>query len=319
MTLSTAPIHLERAAEITRLVVDDDVAVEKVASQFGVTPNRIYQILGQTTHRAQVMLFLLEHKDEKYTSREIAQAVNVDIKKVEFTVHRLVKRGRAKATKVQSSVAVGGGHAMWVNIQLTTQGIAEARTLLPKPKKEPKPKESVGLKKAAALGSAIGEAAIAAGKAAISEETLAISKVVPTAVVPRPEPSPTIEELKEEAQRAIRQEDLPALTKPEDLVGLPAAGELREQIIQETIAKGPRHHVLGIGDIPRFPLINKLVERSAKLTQAAKLVESAVPKDERAADYEDLVLAILSKVDDFTPLEREVIAYIELRGEEDDD
>jgi hypothetical protein len=236
----TAEVARDRATEITRLIMDENVEAEVVAKRFGVTPSRIYQILGKTTQREQTLMFLLEHKDERYTSKEIAQAVGVDIKKVEFQVDRLHKRGRLKATHKQA-VGEAGDHKMWIDIQLTTAGIAEARTLLPKkPEVEKEP-------------------------------------VYDKPVQPDPGSRPVV------------------LTRP----GIDGAEKL-----------DLRAHTLAASDIPRFPGINKVMERSekvAKLTAAAKLLEEA--------GEDDMALGVMAKTE-FEPLELEIIHFVERYGKD---
>ncbi len=56
-------------------------------------------------------------------------------------------------------------------------------------------------------------------------------------------------------------------------------------------------------EIPRYPLLWSLVDKDRKIAEAAKLLEQA--------GLEDLALAALGKADDFTPLEREYMKYVE--------
>lgn len=71
--------------------------------------------------------------------------------------------------------------------------------------------------------------------------------------------------------------------------------------------EAPEKAELAIHDIPRFPLIHQLTNRNEKLQQASKLIEAAGP-------YDELALAVLAKLDDFTALEREILEYVKKYG-----
>jgi hypothetical protein len=284
----TASVSSGRAQEIERLMMDG-TPTETVAKQFGVTPSRIYQILGQTTKRKQVLLFLLEHKDEKYTSKEIANAVQVDIKKVEFQVDRLHKRGRVKATQ-KKTVGEAGDHKMWVDIQLTTPGIAEARTLLPKTNGKTEPLI-----------------------AQISTEDVAdlhpfVAERVPEQVITNvgPDQQDRAHELAREHAAAVAGHVVPFR---DQAIADAALDEVEGAHTAKPSAIAAQH-TLAASDIPRFPFIYKLVEKAtriSKLTAAAKLLEEA--------EEVDLALSVMGKAE-MSPLEREVVAFVELYGKD---
>jgi len=60
---------------------------------------------------------------------------------------------------------------------------------------------------------------------------------------------------------------------------------------------------ISIQDYIKYPLIGKLLDREHDLSEAAKLLDRH--------GFDDLELAVLAKMDEYSPLEREILAYVQ--------
>jgi hypothetical protein len=91
--------------------------------------------------------------------------------------------------------------------------------------------------------------------------------------------------------------------EPTPVVEAPTA-VVEAAVVEATASEAtvPDNELLPVEDIPHFLLIARLLDKDRKISEAAKLLESA--------GLEDLALQALQKSDDFTPLEREVMAYV---------
>lgn len=65
----------------------------------------------------------------------------------------------------------------------------------------------------------------------------------------------------------------------------------------------PDSSAMNITDYLKYPLIGKLMDRERDLNEAAKLLDRH--------GFEDLELAVLAKADEYTPLEREIVKFIQ--------
>lgn len=257
----------KRDLEIVDLVIEKGVAMDQVASTMEITPNRVYQIIGKASHRVEIMMFLYDRVTERFTSKEIAQALRVDINKVQFAIDTLTKRGRAEFSRVKSSPD-SGGHTMMTEIHLTKAGIDEARKLSTRG-------AEAKVKKTNGSPTLEQEAAVEGFSTGWSTQAVADAKLDDV-------------ERREGAHTA----------KPSEKVEVEA--EKTAPIVE-----------LPITEIPRYPLIAGLTVRDERLQSAAKLIDSA------GQQYADLALSVLQRLDDFTPLEREVLAYVKAHTEKD--
>jgi hypothetical protein len=74
-----------------------------------------------------------------------------------------------------------------------------------------------------------------------------------------------------------------------------SAPDLPEELVETA------REILAIPDIPRYPLLARLLDRDAKIAEAARLLESA--------GLDDLAIAALQRQDEFTDLEREYMRF----------
>lgn len=101
-----------------------------------------------------------------------------------------------------------------------------------------------------------------------------------------------------EAKHAIIEEVVPEVPEIPELSEIVTSAPADEAPAEDT-----GHEVLPIQDFLKYPLIAKLLDRERDLNEAAKLL------DRHGLD--DLELQVLAKMDEYTPLEREVVAYVD--------
>lgn len=334
MSAHPSAVNRNRDLEITQMVVERNLDLEVVAKQIGVTSSRITQILSQTTRRAEVLAFLAANPEKKYTAREIAQTLHLDINKVAYVADSLRKKSQASIKKVGGDGTDSSHHTI-IDIQITPIGVKAAQPLLsPKLRQDEPPKDKAVAAVAASytngkdshgkpdetrrdMTDPRNHGSVAAGGPIERDKATMTDEEKRTFIADRIPDRPHVEAVGRPGSgdlEALRETVLapphttgtprPAPPAPTDLSlkQIPLQEEEHAPTEAAVPTMSEAEALLEIGDIPRYPLITKLTTRNEKLQAAAKLLESA--------GYDDIALTALAKLDDFTDLEREILGYV---------
>lgn len=241
-------VRESRDAAVMRLAFDERIIEQgKIAKRlaemgFGtIGATRVGQILRAHSGRDQVLRLLEEDPDRRWSSREIATQLGLDINKVQYVADSLCRKGLAVF-----DVSTGdNGHRILDNIVLSKRA---KRALATRPPTAPN-----GSGRPIKVFDARGDAQT---------------------------DRPTVEAW--QAAESARMEELMVVAGPR----VDTDGELH----------------LRPSEIPQFPLINRLVERDRELAEASRILERQ--------GLEELALAVMAMAEVYTPLEREVVAFV---------
>jgi len=268
-------LHLATEEGIT----DQGVIAKRVlgAGYEKIGPERVGQILRANSGRDKVIRFLEEHSDDTFSSVEISTWIKLDINKVNYVIDTLQKKGVVTYKRGRAD----NDHRTLTDIAMTKRARAaiSARATA----------KSEYLARAAQRASKVtDDSELPADTSTITVDNSAVNSNSWTT-----EPADIPADIQE----------TPGTPAP-DVITEPFQGDHAIALMPNGFVMDPLTDIeISIQDYVKYPLIAKLLDRERDLNEAAKLLDRH--------GFDDLELAVLSKMDEYSPLEREVLAYVQ--------
>jgi hypothetical protein len=283
-----ASLIRERSELVRRMAFQEGLSIKEIAAKIGnISESRVGQILNTRDDRIRVLMFL-EKQDGPVDIREVAVNLDMGINKAQFLVDTLKKRGQLTAD-VGKRGDTTGDHRAFTNIRLKKRQHGKVTTRV-----VPDSLRNVAPEAPAFVQERIPEQ-LTNGKDhghVPDAEDQKVEEALRTFGHTRAEVEEVAPELPEDIQAQIDSGELvdgrgikvTAVTEPEELLDLL-----------------PAH------DIPRFPILASLLDRDAKIGEAARLLEQV--------GLDDLAIQALQNQDKFTELEREYMKFARAKSE----